>query len=197
MLQTLPIGADCGTHRYLAHVEYVADQLENDELLNRCRDKTPALFISLIGDEIEEKSQVMAVHRIVASYRLRVVSANWHGGVQARFQSPLVIERTSDPGTQRILGDLRRAFIHDNTLQRCLGVVKVALGSIRALSERGAERTICDALQVRVIGYTYTPNAPCEVVAPWQMWMQLQDRLGQAAGPVNEVPDGETSHPEL
>ena len=189
VLQTLPIGADCGTHRYLADVAYVSDQVDNRRLAVRCNGKTPALFVSLLSDELEEVSQTMAYHRIVASYRIRVMSANWHGGVQARFQSPLPIERESDPGTQRILGDVRRALIHDNTLQQCLGVAKVSLGGMRPLYERSAERVLCDSIQLRVIGYVYSPNAPCEVVAPWVMWCQLQDELGNAAGPANEVTD--------
>jgi len=190
VVQVLPIGADCGIHRYLGHTEYCADQVENRELINRCRDKTPALFVSLQGDDLEEVSQTMAFHRVVANYRIRVVSANFHGGVQARFQSPLAVERESDPGTQRILGDLRRALIHDNTLQRCLGVEKVTLGGMRPLYERGVGRIVCDSIQVRVIGYVHSPNAPCEVVAPWVMWMQMQDELGRDAGPACEVTSG-------
>lgn len=187
VLQVLPIGADCGTRRYLAHVEYCADQVSNRELINRCRDKTPALFISLQSDDLEEEGQTQAYHKIVATYRLRVVSANFHGGVQARFQSPLDIERESDPGTQRILGDLRRLLIHDTTLQQSLGVVKTALGGLRPLYERGVGRIVCDSIQVRVLGYVHTPNAPCEVVSPWRMWVQLQDELGAGAEPPNEV----------
>lgn len=187
--QRLPIGADCGTHRYLAHVEYLADQMDNHEITVRCRNKTPALFVSLQSDELEEHSQTYAFHRYVATYRLRVMSANFHGGVQARFQSPLDVERQSDPGTQRILGDLRRALVHDNTLQRTLGVEKVSLGGMRPLYERGAERTLIDSIQVRVIGYVNTPNAPCEAVSPWRMWLQLQDAMGASAGPPNQVTD--------
>jgi hypothetical protein len=188
VLQTLPLGADCGTRRYLAHVEYCADQVENRELINRCRDKTPALFISLQGDDLEEVSQTMAFHKVTANYRLRVVSANFHGGVQARFQSPLAIDRESDPGTQRILGDVRRALVHDNRLLNCLGVEKLTLGSMRPLYERDAERMLVDSVQVRILGYVHSPNAPCEIVAPWVMWLQLQDELGRNAGPPNEVP---------
>lgn len=187
VLQTLPIGADCGTHRYLAHVEYVSDQVTNRELINRCRGKTPALLVSLLGDDLEEVSQTMAYHKVVANYRIRALSANWHGGVQARFQSPLQVERESDPGTQRVLGDARRALIHDNLLQSCLGVEKITLGGMRPTYERGAERMVCDEMRLRIIGYVYSPNAPCEVVAPWRMWLQLQDELGQNAGPENEV----------
>lgn len=187
VLQVLPIGADCGTHRYLAHVEYCSDQLDTEDLINRCRGKTPALFVSLQGDDLDEVSQTYAYHKVDVNYRIRVLSANWHGGVQARFKSPLKIEHESDPGTQRIIGDARRALIHDNTLMKCLGVEKVTLGGMRALYERGAERMICDSIQVRVIGYCYSPNAPCEIVAPWRMWVQLQDELGKDAGPPNEV----------
>jgi len=187
VLQVLPIGADCGTNRYLAHVEFCADQLDTEDLINRCRNKTPALFVSLQGDDLDEVSQTYAYHQVDVNYRLRVLSANFHGGVQARFQSPLQIERVSDPGTQRIIGDARRALIHDNTLMKCLGVEKVSLGGMRALYERGAERMICDSMQVRVIGYCHSPNAPCEVVAPWRMWCQMQDELGPDAGPPNEV----------
>lgn len=185
--QVLPIGADCGTHRYLAHVEYCSDQVDNRELVNRCRGNTPALFVSLQSDELEEDSQTMAYHKITATYRVRALSANWRGGVQARFQSPLPVERESDPGTQRILGDVRRALIHDNHLS-CLGVEKITLGGMRPLYERGAERMLCDSIQVRVIGYVHSPNAPCEVVAPWVMWVQMQDDAGKNAGPPFEVP---------
>lgn len=187
LLQTLPNGADCGTHRYLAHVEYLADQVDNKELVNRCRNKTPAVFISLTNDDLEVHSQTNAYHKVSATYRLRVMSANFHGGVQARFQSPLPIERQSDPGTQRIIGDLRRAFIFNDELMHCPGVVHVALQGMRPTYERSAERIVVDAFQIKVIAYTYTSNAPCEVVAPWVMWVQLQDEAGEAAGPPFEV----------
>jgi len=185
--QVLPIGADCGTRRYLAHVEYVSDQIPVSELINRCRNKTPALFVSLQGDELEEHDQGMAYHKVTATYRLRVISANYHGGVQARFESPTDIDRLSDPGTHRALGDCRRALIHDNTLQRCLGVEKVALGALRPLDQRDTERMLCDSIQVKIIGYVYSPNAPCEIVAPWKMWLQMQDELGKDAGPPFEI----------
>lgn len=185
--QTLPIGADCGTYRYLAHLEYVADQADTRELINRCRNKTPACFVSLQSDEVSEQSETYAYHKIDATYRLRVISANFHGGVQARFKSPLAIESQSDPGTHRIIGDIRRLLIHDNTLQECLGVTKVTLQGLRPLQERSKERIVCDSVQIRVVGYVHTPNAPCEVVAPWVMWMQLQDELGENAGPENQV----------
>ncbi len=187
MAQVLPIGADCGTIRYLAHVEYLSDQVSNREIINRCRNKTPALFVSLQSDDLEEHDQGMAYHKVVANYRIRAVSANYHGGVQARFESPLDIDRASDPGTHRVLGDVRRALIHDNLLQRALGVVKTTLGGLRPLEERDAERMIIDAITVRIIGYVYNPNAPCEVVAPWKMWLQMQDELGKDAGPAFEV----------
>jgi hypothetical protein len=187
--QVLPIGADCGSNRYYAHVEYAADQLSTNKLIDRARGKTPALFVSLIGDDpTAQESQTYAYHKISAEYRLRVVSANFHGGVQARFQSPVPEERANDPGTQRMIGDIRQALIYDNRLMRCLGVAKTSILPMRTMEERDAERYIFDQCSVRVIGYTLTPNTPCEIVSPWKMWVQLQDAAGLNAGPPVQVP---------
>lgn len=184
--QALPDVARCSSTRYLAHVEYLADQVSPQMLWDRCRGQTPALFVSPTEDAIEEHSQTGAVHRIALGYRIRVLSANWRGGVTARFTAPLG-ENIEDPGTQRILGDVRRILIHDWTVLQTLGVVKPILGPMRPERETGAERTILDSMTVHVIAYTYTPNTPCEVVDGWRMWLQLQDLLGRNAGPLNDL----------
>jgi hypothetical protein len=88
----------------------------------------------------------------------------------------------------RILGDIRRLLIHDNSLMNVVGVEKISLGTIRNVFEKDAERVIVDAMDVRCIAYSHTPNTPCEIVSPWRMWIQLQDELGVNAGPPNQLP---------
>jgi hypothetical protein len=190
VLQVLPSLACCGANRYIAHAEYLSEQVDTKMLWDRARGKTPAIFISPAGDDIEEASQTMAFHRMVARYQIRGVSANWRGGVSARMTPPLADEAANDPGTFRMLGDLRRMFISDNLLGDVLGVVKTSLGGLRngGTQERDAERLICDAMDLRVIAYVHTPNTPCEVTYPWQMWIQLQNELRQNAGDRFVVP---------
>lgn len=185
VLQHLPEPARCAANRYLQHVEYIAKAADWKHLWERCRGQTPAMFVSLVGDEIEERSQTYAYHKVVASYRVRIISANWLGGVSAQFTPP---DGSTDPGTQRIVGDARRVLIFENTLQGVLGVVKVTLGAMRTDESRGAERVITDAFDLKVVAYTHTPNSPCEVAYPWQMWLQFQDELGRNAGPALQVP---------
>lgn len=187
--QRLPIGVGCGSRRYLGHVEYCANQLSDAMLIDRCRGKFPALFVSLVDDDISKhESQSFRYHRIEANYRIRVISANWHGGVQARLPGPDDPGQDGDPGTQRIIGDVRQVLIYDNKLMGCLGVVRTQLGNLSTQSQRDAERLIFDSVSVRVSGYTETPNTPCEVLYPWQFWVQLQDETGANAGPVVQVP---------
>lgn len=187
--QRLPIGIDCGSLRYLAHVEYCANQLTDAMLIDRCRGKFPALFVSLVDDDISKhETQTYRYHRIEANYRLRILTANYHGGVQARFPGPNEPGQDGDPGSQRIIGDVRQVLIYDNRLMRCPGVVKTTLGNMSASSQRDAERVIFDAVNVRVAGYTETPNTPCEVLYPWQFWVQLQELGGENAGPPVQVP---------
>lgn len=187
--QRLPIGIGCGSVRYLGHVEYCADQLPPNMLIDRCRGKFPALFVSLVGDDISKhETQTYRYHRIEAEYRIRVVSANWHGGVQARLPGPSEAGQDGDPGTQRIIGDVRQVLIYDNRLMRCLGVVRTQLGNMSTSSQRDAERLIWDQVNVKVSGYTETPNTPCEVLYPWQFWAQLQEADGTNAGPPVQVP---------
>lgn len=187
--QRLPIGVGCGSMRYLGHVEYCADQLSPNMLIDRARGKFPALFVSLQDDDISKhETQTYKYHRIEAGYRIRVVSANWHGGVQARLPGPSEAGQDGDPGTQRIIGDVRQVLIYDNKLMGCLGVVRTRLGNMSTSSQRDAERLIFDQVLVTVSGYTDTPNTPCEVIAPWQFWAQLQDIDGTDAGPPVQVP---------
>jgi hypothetical protein len=194
--QRLPIGIDCGSNRYLAHVDYCANQVSSAMLIDRCRGKYPAVFVSLVDDEIspDMETQTYAYHKVVGNYRVRVISANWHGGTQARFGGPQDAGQDGDPGSLRILGDIRQVLIYDNKLMGALGVVKTTLGGLSTNEQRDAERLIFDSMTVRVIGYMYTPNTPCELVAPWQFWVQLQDAAGQNQGPVIQVPGhGETA----
>lgn len=189
MQQHLPEAASCATHRYLPHVEYCAAQVDSKNLWNRCRGKTPSVFVSPMGeDEIKENSQTYAFHRHVLRYQIRALSANWRGGVTARMTPPIVDDQIGDPGTMRILGDIRRLLIHDNSLMGVVGVEKISLGTIRNVFEKDAERVIVDAMDVRCIAYSHTPNTPCEIVSPWRMWIQLQDELGVNAGPPNQLP---------
>lgn len=186
--QHLPEVAACSTTRYLAHVEFCAAQVTAKGLWNRCRGKTPAVFISPIGDDIDENSQVRAFHRLQLRYQIRAMSANWRAGVTARMTPPIKDYEIGDPGTLRTLGDVRRLFIHDNTLERTIGVEQVSLGSLRSTHERGAERIIIDSIDVRAIAYTNTPNTPCDIVTPWSMWVQLQDEIGRNAGQPFQIP---------
>ncbi|TXH42082.1 MAG: hypothetical protein E6Q97_36345 [Desulfurellales bacterium] len=189
--QALPPVACCATTRYLAHVEYLAAQVDNRHIWNRARGKTPALFISPMGDEIRETSQTMGYMRLDLRYQCRFVSANWRGGVSARMEAPLEEEAIDDPGTQRMVGDLRRLLIHENTLMTgvpWMNVEKTSLGSYRPLFQKDAERIVVDATDIRVIAYVHTPNTPCDVVYPWTMWIQLQDELRRNAGDPFQVP---------
>ena len=187
--QVLPEVACCGTVRYLAHVEYCAAQVSMKELWNRCRGKTPAVFISPVGDEPSMETQSNAFRKLDIRYQIRAMSANWRAGVTARMKPPIKDYEIEDPGTYRTLGDIRRILIHDNTLSiKKYGVEKVVLGNIRTSYEKSAERIICDTMDVRVITYPYTSNTPCEIVSPWTMWIQLQNDLGQSLGPPNQIP---------
>lgn len=186
--QHLPGVAACATNRYLAHVEFCAAQLSNKQLWNRCRGKTPAVFVSPTGDDIEENSQTRAFHRAQLRYQIRAMSANWRAGVTARMKPPVKDYTIEDPGTMRTLGDIRRLFIHDNSLSHTVGVEHLSLGGLRNTFEKSAERIITDTMDVRAIVYTHTPNTPCEIVDPWRMWVQLQDELGKNAGPPFQVP---------
>ncbi len=192
--QVLPIGADCGSNRYIASMEYLSSRVDNKNLLKRSRGKTPAVFISFAGDEPTEEGQTKAQHRIDTDYTIRIVCANFHAGVQARFQSPLEIERKSDPGAHRIAGDLRRLLTMGYQLQQsqqmpadikpwmgCLGVETIRLGGLREVAQWDAERLVVFEMSIKVIGYVETSNTPCEILDPWQMWCQLQDDQGNPA----------------
>jgi len=192
--QILPIGADCGTHRYIAHLDYLSAQVSNKTLVVRARNKTPAVFICFAGDLPSELGQTKAQHRIETRYTIKIISANFHGGVQAKFQSPLEIERASDPGAQRIAGDLRRVLTMGYQLQQsqqmpanlkpwqgCLGVETIKLGGLRQTGQWDAERMVLFEMDITVIGNVGTSNTPCEILDPWQMWVQLQDQQGNPA----------------
>jgi hypothetical protein len=192
--QILPIGADCGTHRYIASIAYVSPRIQGKMLIERCRGKFPAVFISLASDDVTECGQTKAQHRIDTTYTIRILSANWRGGVMSRFEPPPAVERTSDPGAHRILGDIRRVLTMGYQLQQsnqmppyppawkgCLGVETVRLQGMRESAEWDAERLVMLETSVRIIGYVCTSNTPCEIIDPWQMWIQLQDAMGNNA----------------
>jgi hypothetical protein len=161
--------------------------LKTRDLWNACRGQTPALFVSLLGSKEEEASQTRAFYRVSAEYQLRVISANYRGGVAARFTPPMVEDEIADPGASRMIGDLRDYFIKDRNLSGTSCVLTVKLGGHQTLGGLSRERVVCDELRVTLIGAVYTSALSCEVRAPWRIWMQLQDSLGRTVGPANEV----------
>jgi len=186
--QYLPRTARCGaTHRYYQHVEFCDSRLTTKQLIDRCRGKMPALFVSFMGDRPEERGQTMAHQRVEADYQFRVLSANYRGGVTGRFASPIADEEAVNPGMGRMVGDLRFLLIEENRLPGTPGVLKTKLGAHRPLGELSAERVICDALDVTCILDVYVPPLPCDLIKPWEIWVQLQDSLGNSVGQANQV----------
>ncbi len=186
--QTLPCVAACGTARYYQHVELVDSRLTLKQLWSRCRGKTPALFISYMGSDAEETSQTLAFYHMRLDYQVRVLSANFRGGVAARWSPARQAEAQSDPGASRMIGDVQDYIVKDNRLGGTLGIKKIKIGQHRPLGMLSVERVVCDALALQMVCSVWTPSMPCELVAPWLIWMQLQDELGRAAGPPNQVP---------
>jgi len=186
--QTLPCVAACGTDRYYQHIELVDSRLTIKDLWNRCRGKTPACFISFEGMEAVETSQTLAFYQLSLNYQVRVLSANFRGGVTARWEPARANEAQSDPGASRMIGDVCDYIVKDNNLSGTLGIKKIKIGSHRPAGMLSVERIICDALSLSMVCAVWTPSMPCEFVAPWRIWMQLQDALGNDAGPPNQIP---------
>lgn len=191
--QVLPEPARCGRARYYLHIEMCDNRLTTKQLWARCNGQTPALFISFVGSEPQEASQTRAFYNFNLQYRLRVISANWRGGVQARFTSAAKDtqgqpESQSDPGASRLIGDLRHYFVEDNRLsQPLLGINHVLLGRHVPLDSMDREGVLVDALNITVHAAVWTPNESCQYVDPAHLWLQLQDALGRGAGPNNQL----------
>lgn len=193
----LPYYANLVRNRYYEHVEYVDDRVQvfgpdkSGSLWDRCRGKTPALFVSCVGDEAENTSQVFAWHWFTATFRLRVLSANWRGGVSARFGSYDLAEELGDPGASRMIGDLRWYFISTNgVLTRVsdagdvvqhraglLGLNEVRIGR-RSLDEDRNERVISESLEIELRGSIWTPSEPGELLTPRAVFVQQYTDLG-------------------
>lgn len=214
--QTLPHVARCGTTRYYRHVGWCdatapifGGGKDRTSLWTRCNGDTPALFISYVGDEIEEASQTQALHRVTARYKLRVLGANWRGGVEAEMTPGREEDQEDSPGNLRLVGELRDYLLKDNRLLGTDGtrirgtavslgmlgaaVLRTRLGGHRPAVRRGPNRVVCDEVDISCIVATWTPNTPCELVSPFRIWVQMQDALGENAGPENQmVPEPES-----
>lgn len=173
--------------QYLRHVEYVDHRLpvfgdkKEASLWDRCRGKTPALFISCLEDESENTTQSFTYAWFKATYRLRVLSANWRGAVAAEFGSPIPEEELDDPGTNRIIGDLRWYLTAENTLGHARGLNEVQHG--RRIPDLNVyeNRIVSDFMDITLVGSVYVPNEPYDIQSPWRMWMSIQTELGQKA----------------
>lgn len=186
--QHLPATARCnGGLRYYQHVEFCDSRLTIKQLHDRCKGKMPSLFVSFLGDRTEEKSQTMAHQRVEAEYQFRILSSNHRGGVSARMTPPIAEEAAVNPGMGRMAGDLRFLLVAENRLAGTPGVLKIKLGGHRPLGELSAERVVCDAVDMTAILDVYVPPLPCELVQPWQIWLQVQDVLGRDVGEPNQV----------
>jgi hypothetical protein len=194
--QTLPSVVRCSTRRYYQHIEFCDQRTpvfsgdkNTTTLWTRCRGKTPALFMSFLNDEPEEKSQTQAFHRVEVRYKLRVLSANWRGGVEAQMTPPREEDAAADPGALRLIGDLRDLIIKDNRLWPQLGtaLLRTRLGAHQPLFDRGPQRIVCDSLDITCIASVWTPNTPCELVSPIRIWLKLQDALGTQVGEENQL----------
>ncbi len=173
--------------QYLRHVEYVDHRLkvfgQKDEasLWDRCRGKTPALFISCLDDESENTTQSFAYAWFKANYRLRVLSANWRGGTAAEFGSPRPEEEAADPGTNRIIGDLRWYLTAENTLGHARGLNQVNHGRRVPDLNVYENRIVSDYMDIELQGSVYVPNIPFDCQDPWTAWLDIQRELGQPA----------------
>lgn len=194
--QSLPHVVRCGTRRYYQHIEVCdartpvfSGDAKTTTLWTRCRGKTPALFISFEGDEPEEVSQTQAFHRVEVRYKLRVLSANWRGGVEAQMTPGRAEDQDADPGTFRCIGDLRDLIIKDNRLWPQLGtaLLRTRVGAHRPVFDRGPNRILCDSLEMTCIASAWTPNTHCEIVSPFRIWLKLQDELGRQVGDENQL----------
>ncbi len=175
--QKLPHYVECGTPKYFAWIEYTDLRLSIEEMWNRGRGQGPCLFISCLGDELTNVSQTRAYHFYELRYRLRVLSANFRGGVAARFGSPESKEQELDPGAAELLGWLRWYLISENKLGPTVGMSEVELKSYTPDLSESAERIISDYIEILVRGSVYTPNEPCDFITPSALWMKLQEDL--------------------
>lgn len=172
--QILPHYVRCGTPKYFSWIEFTDPQLSLEEMLNRSRSQLPALFVSCLGDELTNVSQTWAYHFYELRFRLRVLSANFRGGVAARFGSPEQEEKEQDPGTAKLLGWLRWYLISENKLGNTIGISEVELRNWTPDISRAVERIVSDSTEIIVRGSIHTPNEPCDLITPESLWLELQ-----------------------
>lgn len=160
------------TRRYLVHVEFCDDRRSTKDLINDCRGKTPALYISPAGDLPQERSQTQAYHQVQLYYRLRVLTMDARAGTTARFSGEPA-DPSAAPGVSFVIGEVRSYLIGDNRLG-LLPVLRITIGAHRPESAVGGERVLCDTLLITAHVSVDSPNDPVERRAPWQLWQELQ-----------------------
>jgi len=174
-----PMAAE-NQRRYLTHVEFCDLRIDVAELMDRCRGRTPALFVSPAGDVPQSRSQTMAIHQVALEFRLRVLTQDYRGGVTARFSGEPA-DASAAPGASRIIGDLREYLIGDNRLGNLPGVLKITLGAHKPELSKARERLLCDGLDITVQCAVDSPNESCDLRYPWQIWQDLQNQAGASA----------------
>ena len=98
------------------------------------------------------------------------------------FGSPVSIEKEQDPGTAKLIGWLRWYLISENRLAPTLGITEVKLDGRVPDMSRAKNKVFSEYTDIVVRGSVHTPNEPCDVLLPHEIWMKLQQVQNEPLG---------------
>ena len=181
------------TSRYIVHIQFVHRGLRLKDLWEVCRGKTPAVFVSFTGDTLSEQSQEPGVlYWANLGYRIRALSANWRGEPSSEFGSADATEAGQDPGSARVIGDIRWLFSRDNDLNNGTGISRIMVGGMSSEDQREMGRITLDGCDVTVHASPWVPNITQDLLDPEVIAVQKQTldvETGETTdvGPLDEV----------
>jgi len=186
------------TSGYLKAVKLYEGEVSEDQMLAWLFGQVPSAIIVWEGDRYEVKSVVAgALYRYVPEFSIWACSRNLRGEKQgalgAYASGPLVAsEQTTDPGVNRIIGDLRYALAGSALGQDGVDWVEI-VSADRVLSSATTERGHVYRLRVRV--YATLHNAEESAAGSLDYINVNWEHANQFGGPGGISYDGTPADP--
>jgi hypothetical protein len=163
--------ASTATTGYLRAVELYEGESDAVAILSRLSGVKPAVVIVFDGADHVPKSQIAgALYDWRPGFNLWCVSSNLRPQHQTAVGSDLSAEAAADPGTNRLVGDLKK-LLAGNSLG-LTGVRWVEIGREERAYTNLGDRLMVYTLRVKVLGTIENPDDPADLTSITSMEVQ-------------------------
>lgn len=156
---------------YLKAVELYEGESDAAAIIGRLNGIKPAVVIVFDGGDHQVRSQIPgALYDYRPSFRLWCVSSNLRPAHETAVGSAVASEAAADPGTNRIIGDLKKLLAGSSLSM--VGVRWVEIGPEERAFTSLADRLMVYSLRITVLASLDNPNNSADDVAITSMWAQ-------------------------